>query len=113
MSAPNSYIAQDLLTLCLRLCLEPAESHSPDTLAVLDRWRPAWEAAAGGMPMEEAIRQVSSITGPDLLECQRVLSLILTRLDDGEWMPTEYKDMARDCIKGSPFATPNQEGIKS
>ena len=47
-------IERDVLTLCLRLCLEPADSHSPDTSAVLERYRPAWEAMAGGTTFEDA-----------------------------------------------------------
>jgi|SRR5579864_423823 len=39
---------KDVITLCLRLCLEPADSHSPETREVLERYRPQWEAAAGG-----------------------------------------------------------------
>ena len=45
----------DLITLCLRLCMEPNDSHSPDTADVLNRWRKAWEAAAAGKPIFGAI----------------------------------------------------------
>ena len=45
----------DLITLCLRLCMEPNDSHSPDTAEVLNRWRKAWEAAAAGEPIFAAI----------------------------------------------------------
>ena len=48
-------IEYDVLTLCLRLCLEPADTHSPEVHAVMDHYRPAWEAAAGGMPYDEAL----------------------------------------------------------
>ena len=46
---------RDVLTLCLRLCLEPADSHAPETLAVLEKWRNAWEAVAAGMEIDQAI----------------------------------------------------------
>ena len=46
---------RDVIVLCLRLCMEPNNSHSPDTADVLHRWRKAWEAAAGGMPIDAAI----------------------------------------------------------
>ena len=51
-------VAHDLLTLCLRLCMEPSDSHSPDTMAVLDKWRKAWEEAAGGMDYDQALALV-------------------------------------------------------
>lgn len=47
----------DITTLCLRLCMEPNDSHSPDTADVLNRWRKVWEAVAGGMPIDAAIAQ--------------------------------------------------------
>lgn len=62
MSNPNSQ--KDVLTLCLRLCLEPSDSHSPDTLDVLDRYRPAWEAAAGGMDPDQALALLPKQDGP-------------------------------------------------
>ena len=58
----DSQEAKDVLRLCLRLCLEPAESHSPETLDVLDRYRAAWEAAAGGMDFDQALALVPSDT---------------------------------------------------
>ena len=56
--ADRRFIAHDLLTLCLRLCLEDSYSHSPETHAVLDRWRKAWEEAAGGMDYDQALALV-------------------------------------------------------
>lgn len=44
----------DVLGLCLRLFLEPHDSHAPETRGILDRWRKATEAAAAGMPLAEA-----------------------------------------------------------
>ena len=49
---------KDVITLCLRLCLEPVDSHSPETSEVLERYRPQWEAAAGGK-VEPAARCVA------------------------------------------------------
>lgn len=40
-------IERDVLTLCLRLCVEPAYMNAPETNEVLERWRPKWEAAIG------------------------------------------------------------------
>lgn len=56
--ADRRFIAHELLTLCLRLCMEPADSHSPETDAVLERWRKAWEEAAGGMDYDKALALV-------------------------------------------------------
>jgi len=50
-----SQAEHDVITLCLRLCLEPSDSHAPETRDVLERWRSAWEAAAGGMDIYAAI----------------------------------------------------------
>ena len=36
--ARASEAERDTLTLCLRLCLEPTDSHAPETLEVLERW---------------------------------------------------------------------------
>lgn len=48
---------RDVIVLCLRLCMEPNDSHSPDTADVLNRWRKVWEAVAGGMPVDAATRK--------------------------------------------------------
>ena len=39
---------KDVITLCLRLCMEPTDSHAPETRDVLERYRAEWEAAAKG-----------------------------------------------------------------
>lgn len=63
MTIDHSSIAQDTLTLVLRLFAENYDSHSPETLDVLRRWTPALNALMGGKSREEAIALVVSETG--------------------------------------------------
>ena len=77
---------RDVLTLCLRLCLEPADSHSPDTRAVLERYRPAWEAMAGGTTFEDAW-QLLPAQQPDTVCVPRAKLdyLLISTAYDGQW----------------------------
>ena len=56
-AVPLTYgpVEYDLLTLCLRLCLEPANSHGEETRKVLEHYRPAWEAAVAGVSFDKAL----------------------------------------------------------
>ena len=76
--ADRRFIAHELLTLCLRLCMEPTDSHSPDTMAVLDRWRKAWEEAAGGMDYDQALALVPAYA----LSATGTLQDAMTRIKD-------------------------------
>ena len=47
-------LRSDIINLSLRLCMIPTDELISETRAILNKWRPNWEAAAEGMPIEEA-----------------------------------------------------------
>lgn len=65
MSGSHSHAAHDALTLVLRLSCEPDSTHSPETLEVLARWKPALDAVLAGLSRSDAIALVVQSAGPD------------------------------------------------
>jgi len=111
-------VAHDLLTLCLRLCMEPTDSHSPDTMAVLDRWRKAWEEAAGGMDYDDALALVPGFLAlRDSLPREEPVAWF--RLENGirVYYETEaWPDMtplyaATQSSTATKITAPSQEGV--